>query len=57
MAGRPPFVYRHPFVTTAVILAVELALIVGLHVLLGWSLLAVALAGLVVLVLVMLLMG
>lgn len=57
MAGRQPFVSRHPLVVIVIILAVELALLGTLHLVLGWSYLAVAVAGLVVLVLVSVLMG
>lgn len=56
--GRPqPFVSRHPLLTVVIILVVELALLGLLHVVLGWSYLAVALTGLVVLVLASVLMG
>ncbi|TCK21903.1 hypothetical protein [Pseudonocardia endophytica] len=51
------FVARHPLLAIAIILAVELVLLGFFHLVLGWSYLAVALAGLVVLVLVSLLMG
>jgi hypothetical protein len=54
---RPTFVSRHPLVTIGIILVVELALIGTLHLLLGWSLLAVAVACLVALVVVSVLMG
>ncbi len=57
MARRQTFVSRHPFVAVVIILAVELVLITGLHLALGWSLLTVAVVGVVVLVLVSLLMG
>jgi hypothetical protein len=51
------FVSRHPLLAIVIILAIELVLLGFFHVVLGWSYLAVALAGLVVLVLVSLLMG
>lgn len=57
MARRQPFVSRHPFAAVVIILAIELLLLGTLHVVLGWSYLGVAAAGLVVLVLVSLLMG
>jgi len=40
MAGRQPFVSRHPLVAIVIILAVELALLGTLHLVLGWSYLA-----------------
>ena len=51
------FVSRHPLVTVVVILVVELLLLGALHLVLGWSYLAVAVAGLVALVLISLLTG
>lgn len=57
MSRQRSFVSRHPFLAVVLILAVELILLGTLHVVLGWSYLAVAAAGLVVLVLVSLLMG
>lgn len=48
---------RHPIVTVGIILAVELLLIGMLHLVLGWSVLAIAVVGLVALVLVSVLMG
>lgn len=57
MARRQPFVSRHPFVSVVIILGVELALLGILHVVLGWSYLAVALMGIVVLLVVSVLMG
>ena len=56
MARRQTFVSQHPFLAVVIILAVELVLIVGLHLVMGWSLLTIAVVGVVVLVLVSLLM-
>ncbi|MBP2370463.1 hypothetical protein [Pseudonocardia parietis] len=57
MTPRQAFVYRHPFLTIGGILAVELGLIATLHLVLGWSTLAIVVVGLVVLVVATLLMG
>ncbi|MBC3191877.1 hypothetical protein H7X46_12470 [Pseudonocardia sp. C8] len=57
MARQRSFVYRHPLVTLAVILGVEVALVATLHLVLGWSLLAITVVGLVVLIVVSVLMG
>ncbi len=57
MARRQAFVSRHPLVSVVIILALELLLLGALHLLLGWSYLAIAVAGLVVLVVVSMVMG
>ncbi len=57
MARRQAFVSRHPLVSVVIILALELLLLGALHLLLGWSYLAIAVAGLVVLVVVSMVLG
>lgn len=57
MARRQAFVYRHPFATLAIIVAVELTLVATLHLVLGWSPLTIVMVGLVALILVVILMG